>query len=205
MSELGFWNLSQAEPDTLALVDPTGRGVPAGRRIPIRLVPGRAFGTGEHATTQLCAEQLERQVVRGSRWLDLGCGTGLLCIVAAGCGAGEVLALDVDPEAVRVARAVLRDNRPSARVVLALGSLETAATRLWDGIVVNINVAFLLGAAASLAARLEAGGWLIASGFLVDDVPALLDTFGRAGLSEHRRLERRSWAALVLQRRMLAE
>jgi ribosomal protein L11 methyltransferase len=164
-------------------------------------VPGRAFGTGEHATTQLCAEQLERHVVPGSHWLDLGCGTGLLSVVASSCGAGQVLALDIDPEAVRVARAVLTDNRPSARVVLALGSLDAAATTVWDGVVANLSAEFLLGAARHLAARLKIGGWLIGSGFLVDDLPALLDAFGRAGLSEHQRLERGTWAALVLRRR----
>jgi len=115
------------------LVDPTGSAVPARERIPIRLVPGRAFGTGEHATTQLCAEQLERHVVPGSHWLDLGCGTGLLSVVASSCGAGQVLALDIDPEAVRVARAVLKDNRPSARVDEVVAALRRGGATPPDG------------------------------------------------------------------------
>ena len=59
------------------LVDPAGRGA-AGDRIVISLVPGQAFGTGEHPTTRLCVSALEREVVDGSRWADVGCGSGIL-------------------------------------------------------------------------------------------------------------------------------
>ena len=80
---------------------------PASRE-PIRLIPGMAFGTGEHATTRLCAGVLEDLVVPGSRWLDLGCGTGILAIVAARLGASSVAALDLDPQAAQVAEEVVR-------------------------------------------------------------------------------------------------
>jgi ribosomal protein L11 methyltransferase len=71
--------------------------------IAIRLDPGMAFGTGTHPTTQLCLEAIERHLKPGASMLDLGTGSGILAIAAAKLGAGPVLALDVDPEAVRVA------------------------------------------------------------------------------------------------------
>jgi len=66
----------------------------AGSRDTIRLVPGRAFGTGEHETTRLCAAALERWVRRGSRWLDLGTGSGILAVVAARRGVQRLTSLD---------------------------------------------------------------------------------------------------------------
>jgi ribosomal protein L11 methyltransferase len=86
------------------IVIPGANASVPGDREAIRLVPGMAFGTGEHETTRLCAAGLERLVVAGSRWLDLGTGTGLLSIIAARCGASRVLAIDNDPDAVDVAR-----------------------------------------------------------------------------------------------------
>src|SRR5436305_5708489 len=69
----------------------------------IRLDPGMAFGTGTHPTTQLCLEAIERHARPGAAMIDLGTGSGILAIAAARLGPSQVLALDVDPEAVRVA------------------------------------------------------------------------------------------------------
>ena len=82
---------------------------PAGK-LNIRLVPGRAFGTGEHPTTRLCRRVLEQRVRRGRRWLDLGGGSGILTTVSLLLGASEVVCADTDPEAVSVAREVLEAN-----------------------------------------------------------------------------------------------
>src|SRR5213075_275452 len=100
---------------------PDARG---GEREPIVLVPGMAFGTGEHETTRLCAAALERLVVPGSRWLDVGTGTGILAIVAARCGATKVVAVDNDPEAAHVALEVVRRNGLEDSIEVLEGSLE---------------------------------------------------------------------------------
>jgi ribosomal protein L11 methyltransferase len=182
------------------VVDPTGSGIVASNRRSIRLVPGRAFGTGEHATTQICAEQLERRVVAGSRWLDVGCGTAILSVVACACGAQQVLGLDDDPEALRVAGNVLKDNPEAHGIALVCGSVDAAARAVWDGVVVNISTAFLLREAAGLAARLKAGGWLIASGFLGDDLSTVVGALNRFGLAQVELDERDGWAGLVARR-----
>src|SRR5512139_2423510 len=71
------------------VVLPGGPIVATEGREPIRLVPGMAFGTGEHPTTRMCAAAVEELTEGGSRWLDLGTGTGVLAVVAAKCGAGR--------------------------------------------------------------------------------------------------------------------
>jgi ribosomal protein L11 methyltransferase len=100
---------------------------PAGGREVVRLVPGMAFGTGEHETTRMCAVALERLVAPGSRWLDLGTGTGILAIVAARCGAARVLAIDLDPEAAHVADASGNGNTGTITIG-ATGTQASAGT-----------------------------------------------------------------------------
>ena len=173
----------------------------AAERIALRLTPGRAFGTGEHATTALCVELLEHGVRPGSRWLDLGCGTGILALAAYHLGAAEVDALDDDPEAVAVARRVLVENGvPERRVRATLGSLDAVAARSFDGIAANLALPFFLAHAAGIAERLEQGGLLIASGFLEPDVPELVRALAAAGLVARSPRVRGEWAALLAAR-----
>lgn len=161
-------------------VDPAGSGAASPGRSSIALVPGRAFGTGEHPTTRLCVEALERHVRAGSRWADVGCGSGILSVVAAGCGAREVLALDVDAEAAAVAREVVRRNEVGGIVRVAVGGDLAATDRRWDGIVCNISTAFLQEAGLALSRRLAAGGVFVASGWPATDL-ALVTTALTAG------------------------
>ena len=165
-------------------------------RDPIRLVPGMAFGTGEHPTTRMCAAALESRVRPGSRWLDLGCGTGLLAIVAARCGAARVDALDLDPEAAHVASEVVAVNGLAGRIAVGAGSLEEAAGP-FDGIVANIQASFFLARAQDLADALAPGGTLAISGFVVDDVPEIEGALTEARLTTVERQAVDPWACVV--------
>jgi len=176
----------------------TGSG-PSGR-IPLWLVPGRAFGTGEHATTQLCVEALEREVREGSRWLDLGCGTAILSIVCHLSGAAEVHALDNDPDAVTVAGEVLGANGLAGRVDVSLGGAADSGGRAWDGVVANIGAAYFREWAEVVAGLLVPGGVLVASGFLIEDLPEMRERFATAGLREFGRAGREPWAVLLARR-----
>jgi ribosomal protein L11 methyltransferase len=179
------------------VVCPSGEGPLEGDRIPIRLVPGRAFGTGEHPTTRLCAESLERFVQSGDRWVDLGCGSGILAIVARFCGAAEVLAVDVDPDAIEVAREVLRTHRADDRIVLRRGGVEQLPGGR-DGIVANILAPFFLEHAATLARSLRPGGTLIASGIDAESVDEVAAALEAEGLRTVERTALDDWRALAL-------
>jgi ribosomal protein L11 methyltransferase len=91
--------------------------------VAVRLDPGLAFGTGTHPTTQLCLKAIERHLTPGARLLDLGTGSGILAIAAAKLGAGPILGVDIDPQAVRVARDNAAANGVAEQVRLETGSL----------------------------------------------------------------------------------
>jgi len=153
-----------------------------GPRRPILLQPGRAFGTGEHPTTRLCAAALERHVRAGSSWLDLGTGTGILAIVAAFCGASRVAACDHDPEAVGVARELFGTNGAPS-IDLRLGSADAWDGAGFDGVVANLASSYFLRSAREVAAALGQTGLVLASGFLVEDLPEVTAALEDAGFS----------------------
>jgi ribosomal protein L11 methyltransferase len=170
-------------------------------RSPILLVPGRAFGTGEHGTTRLAVEALEQHVTPGSAWLDLGTGTGLLALVARHLGAGRVIARDNDPDAVEVAREVLRANGSAHGVELRQGSMEELAAASFDGIVANIVAPFFLAHAAEVAALLRPGGLLLATGLLAEEEGKVGSALERAGLRLESRESVPPWVLLLARRR----
>lgn len=142
--------------------------------------PGRAFGTGAHATTRLCVELLAR-VARGSL-LDVGCGSGVLAIAGVRLGFGPVLAIDDDPIAVEatVANASVNEVVVDARVTDALVDPLPAA----DVAVANV----LLTPVEQILARLDVGT-VVTSGYLATEQPA------HPGWRPVDRLESDGWAA----------
>ena len=135
---------------------------PAGA-LAVVIDPGRAFGTGAHATTRLCLDLLAGVERRGSL-LDVGCGSGVLAIAAARLGFGPIVAIDDDPVAVEVtqANAVANGVELEARLADALRDpLPTA-----DVAVANV----LLAPVEAILARLDAGA-VVTSGYLAGEVP----------------------------------
>jgi ribosomal protein L11 methyltransferase len=168
-------------------------------RTPILLVPGRAFGTGEHGTTRLAVEALERHVTAASAWLDLGTGTGLLAVVARLLGAGRVVARDNDADAVEVAREVLEANG-EATIDLALGSMEDLTLASFDGIAANIIAPFFVGHAGEVAALLRPGGVLLATGLLEEEALPVGHALEKAGLTLEGKESAPPWILLVARR-----
>lgn len=181
-------------------VHPRGRVEVEDGRHPLLLVPGRAFGTGEHATTQLCAGQLEKRVRPGQSWADLGCGTGILLVVARAAGAGRLRGVEIDVDAVEVARHVLEANGVVSDSEIVHGGLEQVADEGWDGVICNISTTFVRMHVAALAALPRPGGLLMISGVLREDLSELAESFSGHGLRELEREERDPWAVLVLER-----
>lgn len=131
----------------------------------VRLDPGRVFGSGSHPTTRLAVAALERHVHARTTVLDVGCGSGVLAVVAALLGAAEVTAVDVDPAAV----ATTCDNAARnavASVVQASSTPVDAITGHFDVVVANIDRPTLLDIGSSLARVVGPHGVLVVSGVL---------------------------------------
>ncbi len=130
-------------------------------RIPIRLVPGSAFGTGEHYTTASCLRAWEALPARPQSVLDVGCGSGILAVAASLDGCPLVVACDNDPDACRVASETLALNH--ARCVLFAGSAGSVRGS-FGCVIANILAETLADLFPELCARVQSGGFLIASG-----------------------------------------
>lgn len=180
---------------------------PAGERIPIRIDPGMAFGTGTHPTTQLCLEALEAATPgAGPSWnvIDLGCGTAILAIAALKLGARHALGVDIDPEAIRAAQENAAVNGVSAHLELGIGSLAEVragafSIRKARVVLANILAPVLVRLLAEgLGELLEDGGTLILSGILEEQAAEVLTAAERYGLRLLARWQSGDWVALSL-------
>jgi ribosomal protein L11 methyltransferase len=147
--------------------------------------PGRAFGTGAHATTRLCLELLD-DAPRGSL-LDVGCGSGVLAIAAVRLGFAPVLGVDLDPVAVETAAANAAVNEVAVEIRLA--DAERGVLPAVDVAVANI----LLAPVEAVLRRVDAG-WAVTSGYLSHERPS------HPGWEHVRSLHADGWAADLLRR-----
>lgn len=132
--------------------------------LPIEIDPGMAFGTGTHATTQLCLRALEKRLKRkGLRVLDVGTGSGILAIAAARLGAGEVLGIDVDQMALENAKENVIRNGVTDRVRIRKGKIGKVSGR-FDLVVANLDFKSLRKMKGTLIHHLRSNGLLILSG-----------------------------------------
>lgn len=133
----------------------------------IDLDPGLAFGTGTHETTALCAELIE-QYYTGGTVLDVGTGSGILAIAAARLGADDVLAIDIDPLAVRTARENVEKNRLNDKITVRQGDLLEGAMGPYDFAVANILADVIIMLSDPLRRALKPGGIFVCSGIIRD-------------------------------------
>ena len=142
-------------------VVPTWHVAPAQASKVIRLDPGLAFGTGTHPTTRMCLRWISQNLAPASRVLDYGCGSGILAIGAAMCGAGNVDAVDIDTDAVTAAQA-----NATANQVLVNTGLPDMAQGVYGLVVANILAAPLKVLAPLLCGHVQQGGHLVLAGIL---------------------------------------
>ena len=168
----------------------------------IGMDPGMAFGTGHHPTTRMCLAEVDRLVQPGMSVLDVGTGSGILSIAAAKLGADRVHALDVDPVAVRAARANVRDNGLRHRVTLEERDLsaDTESPGEFDLVVANLYTNVILKLAPALAAHAAAGGALVVSGIMAERAAEVEHALDDAGCSVERTEREGDWAALVARK-----
>ena len=166
----------------------------------VRLDPGLAFGTGFHPTTAMCIEELEDRVSEGSKLLDLGCGSGILSIVAAKLGAEKIVAMDIEDQAVRATTKNIALNNLEGKVEILQGSLPKKGVENVQILVANISAKVLIELSGPLGKTLNSKGILIASGFLDERFDEVIQSFRAAGLSLIKRKNVQDWVTVVLSR-----
>ncbi len=166
---------------------------PAGdTELDVVIDPGQAFGTGAHATTRLCLE-LMLDVKSAGSFVDLGCGSGVLAIVAAKLGWAPVLALDYDPAAI----AATTENAAANHVELEARRFDLRTDQVpgCDFVAANVLAGPLVTWAAS---QREMPPALVLSGLLREEAESVAGAFTQRGLRERQRREHGDWAALLL-------
>ena len=172
-----------------------------GRRI-LEIDPSSSFGTGTHNTTQLCICELERLVKSGDRLLDMGCGSGILSVAAHMLGAEDVTAVDIDPNAVRIAAENAEKNGFALHTGVGdvIGDAELSA-RIggdYDIIVANIVADVIMGMQDILKSKLKREGTLIVSGIIAPRADEVQASLLGAGFVLDRRDQSGDWVAMTL-------
>jgi ribosomal protein L11 methyltransferase len=169
----------------------------------ITLDPGMAFGTGLHPSTQLCLIAAEDLVQPGDRLLDVGTGSGILAIAAMKLGAGRVLGLDVEEVAIQAARTngeangIGRDRFPL--IVGSLGPEEHYGS--FDGVFANIIARIIRELSPWLYESTRPGGWLVASGIIIEREEEVRTALEAVGYSDITRGQMGDWVSLRAWRR----
>ncbi len=188
------------------IIVPAWLNAPPGERIPIRMDPGMAFGTGTHPTTQLCLELIESPVSgQPSTVIDVGCGSGILSAAALKLGAGYALGVDIDPSAVDISRENAAANGVAESYRAGTGSVAEIRRgdfdiRQADLVIANILAPVIIHLFEDGLAELVApGGMLILSGILNEQAASVVEAARKHGMElvETRQLE--DWVALCLQ------
>ena len=166
----------------------------------IEIDPGMAFGSGTHETTGMCLELLEEAVHGGERVIDVGTGSGILAIGAALLGAKDVLAIDIDPTAVKVARENVAHNHLEQTVTTVEGNLLEKVDAQCEVCVANIIADVICMFTAPLNDHIIPGGLFICSGIIKEreqDVTGALLAAGYTILDIRRKGE---WVAMISRR-----
>lgn len=178
------------------LINPAWIATPETDRLVLRLDPGMAFGTGTHATTELCLEALEMRLGEPSEAIiaDVGCGSGILSIGALLLGAKQAYAVDTDPLAIdaTISNRELNQISPD-RLLVEVGSVAKIAQMIpepVDGIVCNILAEVIIDLIPQMSAIVKPTTWAVFSGILLDQVKPIADT-----------LEQNDWIVATLWRR----
>jgi ribosomal protein L11 methyltransferase len=183
---------------------PWERPAERGGVVEVVIDPGRAFGTGTHATTAMCLELIVEEAPRRLGWMlrrprarslcDLGCGSGVLAIAASKLGFDPVIAVDSEPAALEESGRNARRN--AVELELRRLDLRTAAAPAAEVTVANLTTPLLAEVTARWVDGGRAPGVLIASGFLASEADDVAAAAAGAGLAEKRRLVKGEWAAL---------
>ena len=156
----------------------------------IHIDPGTAFGTGMHETTQLCIRQIRKYVTEGTRILDVGCGSGILGMLALKFGAAYSVGTDLDPCAIEATYENMEVNGISKdRYEVMIGNIiddkevqDKVGYGCYDIVVANILADVLVQLTPVIVNQLKSGGIYITSGIIDDKEQTVVDAVKAAGL-----------------------
>ena len=171
----------------------------------LEIDPNSSFGTGQHYTTQLCIEQLEKIVEPSCEVLDMGCGSGILSIAALMLGARHVTAVDIDQNSVNIACENFEQNKMEpARYTTYCGNVmadEALENKIghgkYDIVVANIVADVIIGMKQELRAFLKENGKLIASGIIGDRAEEVKGHLEEVGFEVESITEKNDWVAIL--------
>lgn len=169
----------------------------------IHLDPGSAFGTGTHATTQLCIQAIEKYVKDGDFVADIGTGSGILAIAAVKCGASHAVGIDNDPLVIDVAI----DNAQVNNVLSKIEFEHKTADELlknhsseFDFVAANILHNVLAEIMEDLKALMKSGAYMVLSGILDEKKQVVYDAIEKHGLCIVETLKQENWIAIVVKK-----
>lgn len=175
--------------------------LPDSTRTVIELDPGTAFGTGLHPTTRLCMLSLEQYLKVGMTVLDLGTGSGILAIAAAKLDAAAVLAIDIDPVAVKAARHNIKINGVEGRVRVRRGTLGSRIQKEYrkpfDLILANITARAISDSTQDFSRALKTRGRIITSGIHSQGLDEVLVSLALADFTIETISQQDEWYAVI--------
>lgn len=174
-------------------------------KIVLEIDPGMSFGTGQHFTTRLCIEQIEKYLKDGMEVLDMGCGSGILSIAAILLGAKNAVGVDIDENATRIAAENAEmNNIYNDRFKIYCGNVtddeklcQEIGYDKYDMIVVNIIADIIIGMSSSFPKFLKKGGLVIASGIIKKYLQNIIDNFQSLGFEIMEINEREDWVSVT--------
>ncbi len=167
--------------------------------IVVEMDPGMAFGTGTHETTRMCAQLLERYLKKGDQVLDVGCGTGILSIIAVKLGAEGATAVDIDEVAVKVADENCRLNGVEGKISASRAELRQVEQRKYDVVVANIIANVIIDISEIVPHYLKENGFYLTSGIIKERKDEVLETCTRLGFTVESVLELGEWVAIAFK------
>jgi len=167
-------------------------------KIIIELDPGMAFGTGTHETTRMCAVLLDELIRGNERILDLGCGTGILGIIAAKLGVSQVTCVDIDDAACKTARENINNNHVEKSVMVFQGELKNLPREQYDIVIINIIADVILALLPDLKHYIGLHSAILLSGIIRERKQEVVSAAVQQGYRVIREIDEGEWVALQL-------